>query len=207
MAECYSDPETGILYPWTVTGDAADLWNKFFSQKFGWRTFTTGKSGSSKKAAYRLSMILKRNARWLEGSTKTDIDFLYAQWRTFMLGASAYLEKNGVDEVAAALDRHLDIRMTFWSFQEPSLKHLHVMLHTALGVDPDGALAADEDRRKRKAEIINTFKQEIHDFLKEAVVISGSGQHSNQRLEAALALATQAMDQARDDLRWESGEE
>jgi len=42
--------------------------------------------------------------------------------------------------------------MTFWRFLEPSLKHLHVMTYTSLGIDPDGALAADEQRRKDKAE-------------------------------------------------------
>lgn len=207
MSECYSDPADGILYPWTVTGDAADLWNKFFSQKFGWRTFTTGKSGSSKKAAFRLTMIIKRNAGWLGGSAKSDIDFLYAQWRMYMLGASAFLEKNGVEETGINLDRQLDITMTFWRFQEPSLKHLHVMLHEALGVDPDGALAADQERRKRKAEIINGFKDTIHGFLKDAVYLSGSDEHSNARLEQALALATQTLDQVRDDLRFEAGEE
>ena len=113
MTTCYADPGSGILYPWTVTDDAADLWNKFFSQKFGWRVFTTGKSGFSKKAAYRLTMIIKRNAAWLGCSAKADTDHLYEMWRTYMLGASAFLEKNGVEETSASLDRPLDITMTF----------------------------------------------------------------------------------------------
>jgi hypothetical protein len=203
MADCYSEPGTDILYPWTVTGDAADLWNKFFSKPFGWRVFTTGKSGSSKKAAYRLTMIIRRNAAWLGGSAKSDTDFLYAQWRIYMIGAAAYLEKHGVEDTSANLDRQIDITMTFWRFQEPSLKHLHVMFNDNLGIDPDGALAADQDRRKQKAEIINGFKDTIHGFLKDAVYLSGS---DNQRLERALALASQTLDQVRDDLRWESDE-
>ena len=202
MADCYSDPADGILYPWTVTGDAADLWNKFFSQKFGWRTFTTGKSGSSKKAAFRLTMILKRNAGWLGGSAKSDIDFLYAQWRMYMLGASAFLEKNGVEETGINLDRQMDITMTFWRFQEPSLKHLHVMLHEALGIDPDGALAADEDRRKRKAELLREFSTEVKAFAKQAAYLCGSREDSNQRLEQALEIARQAMEQGLEDLQW-----
>ena len=207
MTTCYADPGSGILYPWTVTDDAADLWNKFFSQKFGWRVFTTGKSGSSKKAAYRLTMIIKRNAAWLGCSAKTDADHLYEMWRTYMLGASAFLEKNGVEETSASLDRPLDITMTFWRFQEPSLKHLHVMLHESLGIDPDGALAADQDRRKEKGRLISEFKDTIHAFLKDAVYLSGSDEHSNQRLAAALALATQTLDQVRDDLRFKAGED
>ena len=203
MTVCYSEPGTDILYPWTVTGDAADLWNKFFSQKFGWRSFTTGKSNSSKKAAYRLTMIIKRNAAWLGGSAKSPMQFLYPQWRIYMIGASVYLEKHGVEDTSVDLGRQLDITMTFWRFQEPSLKHLHVMFNDNLGIDPDEALAADQDRRKRKSEIINGFKDQIHGFLKDAVYLSGS---DNERLERALALASQTLDQVRDDLRWESSE-
>ena len=202
MANCYADPANGILYPWTVTGDAADLWNKFFSQKFGWRTFTTGKSGSSKKAAYRLTMIIKRNAGWIGGSASSDIDFLYAQWRTYMLGASAFLEKNGVEDTSASLDRPLDVTMTFWRFQEPSLKHLHVMLHESLDIDPDGSLKADEDRRKRKAELLREFTNDLKGFAKQAAYLSGSDEHSNQRLEQALEIARTSLETCLDDLRW-----
>jgi hypothetical protein len=203
MSAAYS--EDGILYPWTVTGDAAELWNTYFSQKFGWRAFTKGKSGSSKKAAYRLSMILKRNARWLECSPKSDLDDLYAQWRTMMIGASAYLEKNGVNNAAVALDRQLEITMTFWRFQEPSLKHLHIMTYTALGVDPDGALAADEDRRKEKGQLLREFNDEVKRFTKKAAYVVGSGPYSNQRLEQALELARQALMRAEEDLEWSEG--
>ena len=150
MSACHSD-DGRILAPW-VMKDVEQLWNTYFSKPFNWRVFTTGKSGSSKKAAYRLSMTLRKNSRWLECSADTDIDLLYDQWRTYMLGASAYLAKHGTEEAAAALDRPLEITMTFWRFLEPSLKHLHVMTYTSLGIDPDGALAADEQRRKDKAE-------------------------------------------------------
>ena len=46
-----------ILFPW-VMKDVEKLWNAYFSDPFTWRVFTLGKSGSSKKAAYRLSVIL-----------------------------------------------------------------------------------------------------------------------------------------------------
>ena len=206
MSICRSDPETGILYPWTVNENAADLWNEFFSKPFGWRTFAHSKSNSQKKSAYRLTMIIKRNAVWLGGSAKSDMDFLYEQWRTYMIGASAYLSKNGVEETSARLDRQLDITMTFWRFQEPSLKHLHVMLHTALGIDPDGALKADEDRRKRKAEILREFGESWKGYAKQLAYLSGSGKYSNQKLEQALELAHQALGQVLDYLQWEDSD-
>ena len=191
------------LYPW-VLKDVEQLWNTYFSAKFNWRTFTVGKSGSSKKAAYRLTMILRKNARWLECSADADIDQLFDQWHTLMLGASAYLTKYGTDQAAVTLDRPMEITMTFWRFLEPSLKHLHVMTYTSLGIDPDGALAADEERRKEKAAILKQFDQEMKAFIKNAAYLSGSEKGSNQKLEQALAIARQALAQAEDDLRWES---
>ena len=47
---CHSE-DGRILYPWTMK-DAADLWNKYFSQKFGWRSYTHGKSNSASKSAF-----------------------------------------------------------------------------------------------------------------------------------------------------------
>ena len=92
--------------------------------------------------------------------------------------------------------------MTFWRFLEPSLKHLHDMTHLCMGNDPDGALAADEQRRKDKASILKDFKEEVMSFIREAAYLSGSDNMSNQKLEQALTIARQAMDQAREDLQW-----
>jgi hypothetical protein len=199
MSDCHSD-DGRILAPW-VMKDVEQLWNTYFSKPFNWRSFALGKAGSSKKAAYRLSMTLRKNARWIDCSADTDIDQLYEQWRSHMLGASAYLTKHVTEEAAAALDRPLEITMTFWRFLEPSLKHLHDMTHLAMGNDPDGALAADEQRRKGKAEILKDFKEEVMSFIREAAYLSGSDKMSNQKLEQALTIARQAMDQAREDLR------
>lgn len=202
MSKCYS--EDGILYPWTVAGDAAELWNTYFSKPFGWRTWTAGKSGSSKKAAYRLTMILRKNAKWLDGSSKTDIDVLYETWETKMLGASAYIKKQGVEETNNILGKQYNIKLTFWGFTEPDLSHLHKMAMLCLGIDPDGALAADEDRRKRKAELLREFNADVKQFVRKAAYIVGSGPHSNQKLEQSLELARQALMQAEEDLEWQS---
>ena len=39
-------------------------------------------------------------------------------------------------------------------------------------------------------------------FIREAAYLSGSDNMSNQKLEQALTIARQAMDQAREDLQW-----
>ena len=76
------------------------------------------------------------------------------------------------------------------------------MTHLCMGNDPDGALAADEQRRKHKAEILREFDKEMKAFIKQAAYLSGSKPGSNQKLEQALTIARQAMDQAREDLQW-----
>ena len=205
MSDCYS-ADGRILEPYAMR-HIEEFWNKWFSSKFNFRSYTHGKSNSSSKAAYRFSRILRDSAGWLDGSSKTDIDVLLESWKAKMLCVSVYLEQNGVDEAEGVMNRPVNQLLTFWQFHASGCRHIHHLSCLQLGIDPDGSLKADEDRRKRKGEIINAFKQEIHDFLREAVVISGSDEHSDQRLEAALALATQAMDQARDDLRWESGKD
>ena len=147
-------------------------------------------------------MILHKNARWLDGSKKSGVDDLYEQWRTKMLGASAYIEKQGVEETNNILGKQYNIKLTFWGFTEPDLSHLDEMTCLALGVDPDGTLKADEDRRKRKAELLKEFANDLKSFAKRAAYLSGSDQDSNRRLEQALEVARTVIGQATEDLQW-----
>ena len=147
-------------------------------------------------------MILHKNAGWLDGSKKSDVDDLYEVWRTKMLGASAYIEKQGVEEVNDILGKQYNIKLTFWGFTEPDLSHLHEMTCLAMGIDPDGTLKADEERRKRKAELLKDFANDLKSFAKRAAYLSGSDQDSNRRLEQALEVARTAIGQATEDLQW-----
>ena len=200
MTTCRSE-DGRILYPW-VMKDVEQFWNTWFSKKFGCRSFTLGKSGSAGKAAFRLSMILRKNAAWLDGSSHTDIDELFNIWETKMLGASAFIEKQGIEETNNLLGRQYNVKLTFWSFTEPDLSHLHEMTMLCLGVDPDGALEADQERRKRKAELLKEFANDLKQFAKQAAYLSGSDPDSNRRLEQALEIARTAMGQAQEDLQW-----
>ena len=51
------------------------------------------------------------------------------------------------------------------------------------------------------AAILKDFKEEVMSFIKEAASLPGSDNMSNQKLEQALTIARQAMDQAREDLQ------
>ena len=121
-----------------------------------------------------MSMILHENARWLDRSKKSNVDDLYEQWRIKMLGALAYLEKQGVEEVNKILGKHYNIKLTFWGFTEPDLSHLHEMTCLALGIDPDRILKADEERRKRKAKLLKEFANELKSFAKRAAYLSAA---------------------------------
>jgi hypothetical protein len=188
------------LYSW-VARDIGEFWNRHKPEK--WRTFQLS-SGSHQKSAARLTIILRQNAAWLDGSNKTSIDVLYDNFETKLLFALTYIKQQGEEQVNDILGSRYDITIGFWAFCR-DLKNIHHLSCLALGQEPDAVLLNDRDRRKRKQEIINSFKQEIHSFLKEAVVISGSDEHSNDRLESALELARQALDQAKDDLNWTEG--
>lgn len=147
-------------------------------------------------------MILRKNAKWLDGSSHTDINELFNIWETKMLGASAFIEKQGIEGTNDLLGRQYNVKLTFWSFTEPDLSHLHEMTMLCLGVDPDGALKADQERRKRKAELLKEFATDLKSFVKQAAYLSGSDSDSKRRLEQALEIARTAMGQAQEDLQW-----
>ncbi|WP_415409812.1 hypothetical protein ACLM45_13640 [Synechococcus sp. A10-1-5-9] len=191
-----------ILFPW-VMRDVEHFWNKWFSQKFNFRSYTHGKSNSASKAAYRFSRILRDSAVWLDGSGKTDIDVLLASWEAKMLAVSVYMEQNGTDEAEGVMNRPVNATLNFWQFHA-GCRHIHHLSCLQLGIDPDGALAADQQRRQDKAQILKDFDKEMKAFVKSAAYLSGSGKGSNDRLEQALAIARQALAQAEDDLRWEA---
>ena len=119
-----------------------------------------------------------------------------------LLGVSAYIEKQGEEEVNDILGKQYNIKLTFWGFTEPDLSHLHGVTCLALGVDPDGTLKADEESRKRKAELLKEFANDLKSFAKRAAYLSGSDKDSNCQLEQALEVARTAIDQATEDLQW-----
>ena len=60
----------------------------------------------------------------------------------------------------------------------------------------------DLQRRKRKAELLREFNEEVKRFTNKAAYVVGSGSDSNQRLEQSLELARQALMRAEEDLEW-----
>ena len=202
MSNCYSDDGT-VLATWALK-DVEMIWNDYFSKKFGWRSYNLGKIGSKSKAAFRLSQTLRQNAQWLDCSAKSDIDDLFGQFQGYLIGASGYLDRVGVEEISNIMGQQVTIKMTFWSFIRPGLRHLHTMSQLALGNDPDQALARDLDRRKSKGALLKEFGQDCREYAKRFAYLAGSGEHSNEKLETALNICRQHIGTALDDLTWET---
>ena len=204
MADCYS-ADGRILAPYAMTSCVGPFWNKWFSSKFNFRSYTHGKSNSSSKAAYRFSRILRDSAAWLDGSAKTDIDVLLESWKAKMLCVSVYLEQNGTDEAEGVMNRPVNAMVNFWTWHSAGCRHIHHLSCLQLGIDPDGSIKADEDRRKEKATILREFHAEVKDWIKRAAYRVGSGPDSNRRLAAALEVGRQALAQADEVIDWEEG--
>ena len=188
-----------ILAPYAMR-DVEEFWNKWLSQRFNFRSYTHGKSNSAPKAAYRFSRILRDNAAWLDGSSKTDIDVLLDTWRAKMLGVSTYMEQNGVAEAEGVMNKPMNAMINIWTFHASGCRHIHHLSCLQLGIDPDGSLKVDQDRRKQKAELLREFNDEVKRFTKKAAYVVGSGSDSSQKLEQALELARQALMRAEEDL-------
>ena len=122
------------------------------------------------------------------------------------LAVSKYMEQNGVAEAEGVMNRQVNAMLTFWTFHASGCRHIHHLSCLQLGIDPDGSLKADQDRRKQKAELLREFTGDLKDFAKQAAYLSGSGQYSNQKLVQALEIARTSLEVALDDLRFEAGE-
>ena len=191
-----------ILAPYAMQ-DIGEFWDRWFSQRFSFRSFTLGKSNSKSKAAYRFSRILREKASWLDGSSKTDINVLLDTWRAKMLGVSTYMEQNGVAEAEGVMNKPVNAMINFWTFHASGCRHIQHLSCLQLGIDQDGSLKVDQDRRKQKAELLREFNSEVKRFTQKAAYVVGFGPDSNKRLEQALELTRQALMQAEEDLDWE----
>ena len=72
------------------------------------------------------------------------------------------------------MNHPVNAMVTFRTFHASSCRHINHLSWSQLGIDPDSSLKADEDRRKRKAELLRQFTSDLKDFDKQAAYLSGS---------------------------------
>jgi hypothetical protein len=189
-----------LLLPWALDDSVIATWNRYGSQELGFRVYTDGKANSRPKAAARLTYILRDNAHLLGGSKRSDIEWLLDSFDSQLMFSLLYIKQQGTVEVARKLGSAIDARLTFWSYTRDcrAMKTLSDLYLGRAAVDD----IVDLQRRQRKAELLREFSSDVKEFARRAAYLSGSDEHSNQRLEQALELARQALAQAEDDLQW-----
>ena len=106
--------------------------------------------------------------------------------------------RNGALASPKALQRPINARLTIWKFIDP----VDAMLW--LCGRGDGWIDQELERRRDKAKLIKGFRLEVTQFIDTAVRFSGSDQHSNARLAAALNKASHGLEMALDDLQFEA---
>lgn len=198
---CHSE-DGKVLYPWALDS-AKDIWDRFGAQQLGFRSFTYGKSNSKGKAAMRMTMILRENCHWLGGSRYTDVDVLFEEFLGQLTVSLAHIADKGIDRINAQVGGSMNAKLTFWRYLQPDLRAMKTLSDERLGITDQDNIQ-DMQRRKAKAEIIRDFGAEWKDYARRAAYLSGSDRFSNQKLNAALEIARQAMGQALDDLQFES---
>ena len=104
----------------------------------------------------------------------------------------------GLSPATEALQRPINARLTIWKFIDP----VDAMLW--LCGRGEGWIDQDLERRREKAKLIKSFRMEVTQFIDNAVRFSGSDQHSNARLAAALNKASRGLDLAAEDLQFEA---
>ena len=159
-----------VLAPY-ICDDVKELWNKLKPPL--WRTWQHSKSNSKSKSAHRLTIILRKNARYLDCNSRVDIDQLYDQFRTYLLLALAYIEKEGEEKVNNILGESYSMKIGFWSFIR-DLKNVHYLAHLGLDHEPDAALTSDQERRKTKSELLTEFGKDCKEYAKQFAYLSGS---------------------------------
>ena len=88
--------------------------------------------------------------------------------------------------------------LMFWRYSDPDLRSMKALSDTQLGITDQDNIQ-DLQRRKRKAELLREFNDEVKRFTKKAAYVVGSGPDSSQRLEQALELAWQGLMRAEED--------
>ena len=104
----------------------------------------------------------------------------------------------GLSSATEALQRRINARLTIWKFIDPPDAMIWLCGRG------DGWIDQDLERRREKAKLIKSFRMEVTQFIDNSVRFSGSDQHSNDRLKAALNKASHGLETALDDLQFEA---
>ena len=113
------------------------------------------------------------------------------------------IKQQGIERINEQTGSEMNARLTFWRYLDPDLRAMKHLSDQQLGItDQDNV--EDIQRRRDKATLLREFASEVKSFTQTAAYLAGSEKGSNQRLEQALEIARQAMEQGLEDLKWEN---
>ena len=159
MAECHSDPQTNLLYPWALD-TVESTWNRLGAEALGFRVWTAGKANSRSKAAARLTYILRDNAHWLGGSRHTDVDVLLESFIAHLMASLIGIKQQGIERINEQTGSEMNARLTFWRYLDPDLRAMKHLSDQQLGItDQDNV--EDIQRRRDKATLLREFASEV----------------------------------------------
>ena len=80
------------------------------------------------------------------------------------------------------------LRSSETSDSSTGCRHIHLLSGLQLGLNQGRSLKVNEDRHKRKTELLRELTGNLKDFTKKAAYLSESGQYSNQKWEQTLKI-------------------
>ena len=103
----------------------------------------------------------------------------------------------GLDQATERLQRPINARLTIWRLIDPPDALLHLCGRG------EGWIDQDLDRRRNKAAILKKWQLQMKEHVERAVYLSGSDEHSNDKLQAAIAVINLSVEQGLEQLSWE----
>jgi len=185
--------DDNILFPWAID-ELESTWNTYWAKPLRFRIWIA--KGSKRQEAIRLTYLLRDNARWLNGSARTPVDLLFEELLGQLVVASAYLQREGVEEFNEGLDRPMQRTMGWHAFSRPDLKNLHCIWSQATGQAPE----ADRERRIAKAKALKRWKAAWSDVERMAAYRL----RDPERIEALLPTVQQCLAELEDAIEAEA---
>ena len=177
-----------------------NLWNKLLVEhNLPFRRFHVGAKSSAGKRARWMDIYLRKNAYLFDHhGKKIDVESVYEDWLWFLSRACRRLGEIGLDQATERLQRPINARLTIWRLIDPPDALLHLCGRG------EGWIDQDLDRRRNKAAILKKWQLQMKEHVERAVYLSGSDEHSNDKLQAAIAVINLSVEQGLEQLSWEA---
>ena len=172
-------------------------WNKLLEEhNLPIRGFHVGGKSSAGSRARWLDIYLRKTtiSSITMGRRSTLRRFMKTGFGSCLMPAVGEI---GLDQATERLQRPINARLTIWRLLDPPDAMLWLCGRG------EGWIDQDLDRRRNKAAILKKWQLQMKEHVERAVYLSGSDEHSNDKLQAAIALINTSVEQGLEQLSWE----